>query len=58
MMVSVSVLIPLWSSGAMARGPNFTSTEKLINHTQVNDPNEPVSIYFDVCAAIAKNTRP
>jgi hypothetical protein len=27
-----------------------------INHTRVSDPNEPVSMYFDVCAAIAKNT--
>jgi hypothetical protein len=37
---------------------SFTSTGKLINHTQVNDPNKPVSIYFDVCAAIAANTWP
>jgi hypothetical protein len=34
----------------------FTNSGKLINHTQVNDPNKSVSIYFDVCAAIAKNT--
>jgi hypothetical protein len=33
-------------------------TSGLVNHTQVNDPNKPVSIYFDVCAAIAKNTGP
>jgi hypothetical protein len=37
---------------------SFISTGKLINHTQVNDPNKPASIYFDVCATIAKNTGP
>jgi hypothetical protein len=36
----------------------FTSNGKLINHSQVNDPNKPVSIYFDVCAPIAQNTGP
>jgi hypothetical protein len=35
---------------------SFHSTGDLINHTRVSDPNKPVSIYFDVCAAIAKNT--
>jgi hypothetical protein len=37
---------------------SFTSSGKLINCSQVNDPNKLVSIYFNVCAAIAKNTRP
>jgi hypothetical protein len=36
---------------------SFTSTEKLVNCTQVNDPNEPVSICFYVCATIAKKHR-
>jgi hypothetical protein len=37
---------------------SFTNTEKLVNHTQVNDPNKPMSIYFELCATIAKNTGP
>jgi hypothetical protein len=37
---------------------NFTSSGKLIKHTQVNDCNKPVSIYFDVCTAVAENTGP
>jgi hypothetical protein len=58
MMVSISILTPSITLGAMARGQSFTSTGKLINHTRVNDPNKPVSIYVDVCPAIAKNTGP
>jgi hypothetical protein len=42
----------------MARGPNFDNIGKLDNCTLVNDPNKPVSIYFDVCAVIAMNTGP
>jgi hypothetical protein len=34
---------------------SFHSAGDLINHTRVNDPNKPVSIYFGVCTAIAKN---
>jgi hypothetical protein len=41
----------------MARGLKLHQQWKLINHTWVNDPNKPVSIYFDVCAAIAENIR-
>jgi hypothetical protein len=37
---------------------SFTSIGNLINHTQDNDPNKPVSIYFDVCATIAENIMP
>jgi hypothetical protein len=58
MMVSVSILTHISPSRAMAEVQSFTSIGKLINLTQVNDPNKPVSIYFDVCATIAKNTRP
>jgi hypothetical protein len=42
----------------MARNPKLLHTRKLINHIQINDPNKPVSIYFDVCATITENTRP
>jgi hypothetical protein len=35
---------------------SFNSTGKFINSIQVNDPNKPVPVYFDVCAAIAENT--
>jgi hypothetical protein len=42
----------------MARGPKLHQHGKLINRTQVNDPNQLVSIDCDVCAAIAKNTEP
>jgi hypothetical protein len=42
----------------MAEVQSFTSSGKLVNCTQVNDPNKPVSIDFDACDAIAKNTRP
>jgi hypothetical protein len=48
-------LLPL---GAMTRVWIFTSTGKLINHIWINEPNKPVSIYFNSCATIAKNTGP
>jgi hypothetical protein len=57
MMVSISVLTHLLPLSAMARGLKLHQTGKLINHTQVNDPNKPVSLYFDECGTIAKNTR-
>jgi hypothetical protein len=57
-MVSIFVLTPSIASRAMAEVQSFTSTGKLINYTQVKDPNKPVSIYFDECATIAKNSRP
>jgi hypothetical protein len=34
----------------------FSSSGKLVKPTQVNDPNKPVSIYFNVCTAIAENS--
>jgi hypothetical protein len=37
---------------------SFTSSGKLVNCTQVNDPNKSVSVFYDVCVAIAENTRP
>jgi hypothetical protein len=37
---------------------SFTSIGKLVNRTQGIDPNKPVSMYYDMCAAIAENTRP
>jgi hypothetical protein len=53
--LSISVLTPReqWLEVQI-----FSSSGKLVKPTQVNDPNKPVSIYFDVCATIAKNTRP
>jgi hypothetical protein len=35
---------------------SITSTGKLISQTQVYNPKRPVSVYFDVCTVIAKNT--
>jgi hypothetical protein len=35
---------------------NFTSTGELISQTQVYNPKKPISICFDVCTIIAKNT--
>jgi hypothetical protein len=37
---------------------SFTNTGKLVNRIWVNDPNKPMSIYFDVCATVAENTGP
>jgi hypothetical protein len=34
----------------------FTSTGKLISQTQVYNPKRPISVYFGVCAIIAKIT--
>jgi hypothetical protein len=35
---------------------SFTNTGELISWTQGYNPKRPVSIYFDVCAVIAKNS--
>jgi hypothetical protein len=35
---------------------SFHNAGSLINYTRISDLNKPVSIYFDMCAAIAKNT--
>jgi hypothetical protein len=35
---------------------SFTSTGELISRTQVYNPKRPISICFDVCTIIAKNT--
>jgi hypothetical protein len=42
--------------GQWLKVQSFHSTGDLINCTRVSNSNKPASIYFDVCATIAKNT--
>jgi hypothetical protein len=48
--------------GAMVGGPKIRwcyggggGMRNLINHTQVFNPNKPVSVFFDVCEAIGQD---
>jgi hypothetical protein len=38
-------------------GALWEEIRDLINHTQVFNPNKPVSVFFDVCTAIGQDSR-